>query len=186
VRGKDSDNLEIQVLIEHEIPAETIAEIAGLLELCFPNTFEGRAFCKQLPHFRLLLWDRGVLTGQLGVDSRVIHIDGRMILKIFGIIDLCVHPQQRGSGMASLLLSKAEEIGRMYDRDFLVLMADRHDVYLKAGFTRVEPASTKWLAIDELKSVEVIRRNLADCFLVKPLSAQTWPCGEIDMLGYLF
>ncbi|WP_367874915.1 GNAT family N-acetyltransferase [Luteolibacter sp. Populi] len=180
-----SESDQVQELIEHEIPVAIQADIARLLELCFPNTFEGRTYYKQLPDFRLLLWNRGILAGQLGIDSRMVNIGGD-ILRVFGIIDLCVHPQQRGEGIASLLLSKAEKIGQLHDRDFLVLMADRHEVYMKSGFTRVEPAHTKWLGIDERKSAGVIQRDLGDCFLIKPLSNRPWPSGEIDMLGYLF
>lgn len=175
----------IQLYAEHEIPSSLQIEIGRLLDLCFPDTFEGRTYYKQLPHFRLLLWKAGELVGQLGVDSRVINIEGN-VLGIFGIIDLCVHPREQGVGIASSLLSKVEEIGRLYHRDHLVLMADRHDLYIRSGFNRVEPALTKWLAIDDRKSVSVIQRDMAGCFLIKPLSTQPWPSGEIDMLGYLF
>ncbi len=175
----------LQILPEHEIPDSLCGEIAGLLETCFPGTFEARIYCKQLPHFRLLFWTDGKLVAQLGIDSRVINVDGR-ILKIFGVIDLCVHPEHRGRGIASQLLSKAEEIARSSHRDFLVLMGDRHDLYLRSGFLRVEPAVTRWLAIDERRTVDVFLRDLSDCFLVKSLSGQPWPAGEIDLLGYLF
>lgn len=179
------DNHRIQLLPEYEIPSSLHVEIGRLLDLCFPDTFEGRTYYKQLPHFRLLAWQAGKLAGQLGIDSRVINIEGQVI-KIFGIIDLCVHPQERGAGLATCLLSRAEEIARLHGRDHLVLMADRHDLYLKAGFTRVQPALTKWLAIDGRKSMGMIQRDLAECFLVKPLSPRPWPSGEIDLLGYLF
>ena len=176
---------QLQVLAEHEIPDSSSKEIADLLEVCFPATFDGRTYYKQLPHFRLLWWRGGTLVAQLGIDSRVVNVDTR-ILKIFGVIDLCVHPEHRSSGMASQMLSRVEEIARLHDRDHLVLMADRHDVYLKCGFVRVEPAFVTWLAIDERKTVDVFHRDLSDCFLVKPLSSEAWPAGEIDMLGYLF
>lgn len=176
---------QLQMLAEHEIPDSLSEEIAGLLGVCFPNTFEGRSYYKQLPHFRLLFRIGGKLVAQLGIDSRMINVDAR-ILRIFGVIDLCVHPDHRRAGIASQLLSKAEEIARVHHRDHVVLMADRHDLYLRCGFLRVEPAPTKWLAIDDRKTVDVFQRDLADCFMIKPLSGQSWPGGEIDLLGYLF
>jgi hypothetical protein len=65
-------------------------------------------------------------------------------------------------------------------------MADRHDLYLKEGYDRVQPALTKWLAIEDRQSVGLMTRDLSDCFMVKPLTEKRWPAGMIDMLGYLF
>lgn len=156
-----------------------------LLETCFPATFEGRTYFKQLPHFRLIALEGDSVLGQLGIDCRIMNVGGQ-ILNIFGGIDLCVHPDRRGSGVASKLLVAAEKIAMNSSQDFMVLLADQHDLYEQHGYQHVQPAKTKWLAIEERKSIKLIERDLGDCFMVKSLSEKLWPSGEIDFLGYLF
>jgi len=154
-------------------------------EECFPETFEGRTYFKQLPHVRLLAKEGESIVGQVGIDGRVVNVEGTSV-SIFGLIDLAVHPARRGKRVGTLLLAEAERIARVCEREFLVLMANRHDLYLKEGYVRVQPALTKWLAIEDRQSVELTDQDLGDCFLVKPLTERTWPAGKIDMLGYLF
>jgi predicted N-acetyltransferase YhbS len=160
-------------------------QLRVLLEASFPATFEGRIYFKQLPHFRLIAQEGESVLGQLGIDTRIINVGGA-ILKIFGLIDLCVLPERRGSELASKLLGAAEMIALESSRDFMVLMADRPDLYERQGFQRVNSANGKWLAIEERESVALIERDLCDCIMVKPLGAKLWPSGEIDLLGYLF
>ncbi|HTU26021.1 MAG TPA: GNAT family N-acetyltransferase [Pirellulales bacterium] len=177
--------LEIVKLPEYAIPADLGAQLPGLLEQCFPNTFEGRTYFKQLPHFRLLAVDGGSVVAQVGIDARVITVGGTTV-SIFGLIDTAVHPARRGQGVATRLLAEVERIARAGQREFLVLMAGRHDLYLKAGYNRVHPALTRWLAIENRQSVELLTRDLSDCFMAKPLTEKSWPTGTIDMLGYVF
>lgn len=179
------NTIEIVALPEYAISAEVCSQLRILLDQCFPDTFEGRTYYKQLPHVRLLAMDEGSVVAQVGIDGRVVTV-GDTIVSIFGLIDLAVHPARRGKRIAAQLLTEAERIARAGEREFLVLMADRHDLYLKEGYDRVQPVLAKWLAIEDRKSVKLMTRDLSDCFMVKPLTEKSWPAGTIDMLGYLF
>ena len=176
---------EIVTTPEYAISAEVCSQLRLLLDECFPDTFEGRTYFKQLPHMRLLALDGDSVVGQVGIDGRVVNVGGA-IVSIFGLIDMAVHPARRGKHVGTLLLAEAERIARACEREFLVLMADRHELYLKEGYRRVQPAITKWLAIENRHSVELTVQDLSECFMVKPLTERTWPVGMIDMLGYLF
>jgi len=159
------------------------SSLAVLLNQCFPGTFEGRIFFKQEPHSRIVAHAGNILIGQVGIDRRVISVDGK-ILKIIGMIDLCVAKEYRGQGIGTALIEQVEK--RSEGRDFIVLMADNPEIYKQAGYSRLQHASTKWLAIEDLASHSIIERNLSDCFMYKPLLQQDWPPGKIDLLGYLF
>jgi predicted N-acetyltransferase YhbS len=134
---------------------------------------------------RLLAMDGRTVVGQVGIDGRVINVGGQVV-SVFGLIDLAVHPSRRGNRIGSRILAEAERIARAYERDFLVLMADRHDLYLREGYRRVQPALTRWLAIEDRQSVKLMDRDLSECFMIKPLTEKMWPAGVIDLLGYLF
>ena len=181
----DLNTLEIVVLPEYAISAEVGSQLQILLDQCFPDIFEGRTYFKQLPHVRLLAMDEGSVVAQVGIDARVVTVGGTTV-SIFGLIDLAVHPASRGKRIGTQLLAEAERIACAGEREFLVAMADRHDLYLKQGYDRVQPALTKWLAIEDRQSVELMTRDLSNCFMVKPLTEKSWPAGTIDMLGYIF
>jgi GNAT superfamily N-acetyltransferase len=177
--------IEIVAMPEYAISAEVCSQLQILLDQCFPDIFERRTYFKQLPHVRLVAMDEGSVVGQVGIDGRIVNVGGT-IVSIFGIIDLAVRPEMRGKRIGTQLLAEAERIARAGEREFLVAMADRHDLYLKEGYVRVQPALTKWLAVEDRQSVELMTRDLSGCFMVKPLAEKSWPAGTIDMLGYLF
>jgi len=158
-------------------------ELSQLLDQCFPNIFQGNSFFKQEPHARFIARRGKHIVGQIGIDKRVVNVGGDL-LKIIGLIDLCVDEQCRGKGVGTALLQAAEKHG--VNREFSILMADDARLYLKSGYRRLTPAPTRWLAIDELKSHSVMEKDLSNCFMVKPLLGSEWPEGEIDLLGYLF
>ncbi|PKA41561.1 GNAT family N-acetyltransferase [Rhizobium sullae] len=180
-----ANNYIVKFTPEYEIDAPTTAQIAALLDESFPDTFDGRTYFKQLPHFRSLAFEGETVIGQAGVDHRVIRAGGK-IIRIFGVIDLCVTPAHRGVGVAGDLLKQVESLALASNVDFLVLMGDVDTLYIANGFRRIDPAMTKWLAVEDVESVAVIERDLSDCFLVKPVRGESWPIGQIDMLGYLF
>lgn len=180
-----ANDYNVKGITEYEIDTKTATQIVALLDESFPDTFDGRTYFKQLPHFRYLVFERETLIAQLGVDHRVIRAGGK-IIRIFGIIDLCVTPAHRGFGLAANLLKQVESLAGASNVDFLVLMGDVDTLYVANGFHHVHPAITKWLAVEDVESVSVIERDLEDCFLVKPLRGENWPAGQIDMLGYLF
>ncbi|MDC9589619.1 GNAT family N-acetyltransferase [Xenorhabdus sp. XENO-10] len=151
----------------------------------FPDTFDGRSYFKQLPHFRYLIFQDDTLIGHMGIDHRVIKIGGETV-RILGVIDLCVKPSHRCIGIATNLLKTIEQLAATSNVEFLVLMGDNDALYKANGFKRVTPAITKWFAVEDVESISLIERDLSDCFLVKAMRDKDWPNGKIDMLGYLF
>ncbi|WP_028731503.1 GNAT family N-acetyltransferase [Rhizobium leguminosarum] len=180
-----ANDYHVRCVPEYEIDTRTATQIVALLDESFPDTFDGRTYFKQLPHFRYLAFEGETVIGQAGVDHRVIRVGGKFT-RIFGIIDLCVTPARRGVGLAADLLKQVERRAATSNVDFLVLMGDVDTLYIANGFQHVAPAMTKWLAVEDVESVAVIERDLSDCFLIKPLKGENWPVGQIDMVGYLF
>ncbi len=178
--------IDLNVMNEHRIDAETHAALAGLLDLCFDGAFQGRSYFKQLPHMRVIARDGGAIVGQAGLDVRNINVGGT-ILKVAGVIDLCVHPDRRRRGLGSGMLGALEgHVSGSGGVDFLILMADDPSLYLSNGYRTLAEADTTWLALHQGRSVGLKHEDLGGVFQVKPVGAAAWPAGPIDMLGYLF
>ena len=105
---------------------------------------------------------------------------------MFGLIDLCVDPARRRTGIASQLLARAQSLAVTAGVAFVILMADEPALYLRYGYQRVRPAHARWLGIEDRTSGGVIDRDLGHCFMVKSVAGEPWPAGPIDLLGYLF
>ena len=139
---------------------------------------------KQLPHFRLIgLIDENIVA-QVGIDYRVISIEGTP-KKIFGIIDLCVCTKERNKGLAENLMNEVEILAKSSEVDHIVLFADDNRLYKKLGYKNISNVC-KYLGIDEHKTVGVLENDLSDCMMVKDIGSNPWERGNIDMLGYIF
>ena len=80
--------------------------LAALLDQCFPSTFEGRFFFKQEPHSRIVAHAGNILVGQVGIDRRVISVNGK-ILKIIGTLQANV--DYRGLEIVNLAAEIAKD-----------------------------------------------------------------------------
>ena len=70
--------------------------------------------------------------------------------------------------------------------DFVVLFADKHDLYLRAGWKLVGNP-VHWVKIDEHRVLGIAPPpSLGDCMMVKPTGNVPWPLGDVDMLGHVF
>lgn len=154
-----------------------------LLNASFPGFFEKHIFFKQEPHSRLVACVGNELLGHVGIEKRVFSVSDQVI-RVVGLIDLCVAEKYRSQGIGTALIRAAES--KFSDREFSVLMADNPKLYRRLNYIQLSPAPSRWFAIDELKSHSIIERDLSDCFMYKQLSARKWPDGKIDLLGYLF
>jgi len=177
--------MKFEIIAEWALTAHQHALITELLDGCFPDTFEGRTYFKQLPSLRVLACEEDALVGHLALDYRVIRV-GAEVMRISGIVDLAVEPHARRQGIGSELLSRADDIAGQSGCDFAVAFADRHELYLSCGYQRLEVAETRFLAVEERLSHSLITRDLDDIFLVKPVGRADWPQGEIDLLGHIF
>ncbi len=180
----DPSKLRLQALAEDALDGAARRATIALLRQCFPAFFDDRPYFKQLPHWRLLARLDGELVGHVGVDHRVVRV-GDVALRIFGLIDLCVAPQKRSSGISREMIRCVEERARLAEVPHLVLFADDDRLYARCGFRGID-ADVRWLAIDDHRTLGIQEEQLSDTMMVKDLAGAPWPAGEVDMLGYLF
>jgi len=184
LKMKEFERLCVNVVNDFEIPNEKRKALRVLLNSCFPDYFPQREYFKQIPKFRYLVWNEEKLIAQMGVEDRVINVGGD-IVRIFGVIDLCVEDCYRSNNIATNLLIMLENLGQQNGIEFIIVFANDHKLYRKNGY-KIVTNICRWLAIDELKSVDIFEQPLTDCFMVKSLSPKPWNDGIVDLLGYLF
>jgi predicted acetyltransferase len=141
-------NMKIKRVYDYEVDDALRKSIQELLVECFGDIYpKKRIYYKQLPHFRyLVLDDVDKLIGQVGLDYRIMNLNGKPV-RVLGVIDLCVTKGYRSNGIGSWLLSKIEKFSEKKLIDFLLLFADNKNLYLKNGYKSVEN-KCKWLKID--------------------------------------
>lgn len=176
---------DISLIAETAIDARGQRDLAQLLDSCFPGTFEGRTYFKQLPHARLVLRQDGGVVGQVGLDHRVIRVAADVV-RVLGVIDLCVAPHLRRGGRATALLEAAAQVAADANAEFVILFADKPAVYLRNGYRPVEPAVVTWLAVEDRRSCGMQERDFSGTLMARPVAAAAFPRGPIDLLGYLF
>ncbi|TCI62995.1 GNAT family N-acetyltransferase [Exiguobacterium sp. SH0S2] len=178
--------MEIQRYMELDIDEKLNNELSDLLVASFEPLYPKRRYFKQLPHLRLLVFgDRGQVVGHVGLDYRVMNLNGQPI-QVLGVIDLCVQEDVRGNGIGEALLNEVISIGETKQIDFLLLFADRPDLYLRAGFSHVDNACS-WLQIDdERQMIRGIGEESFDELMIRPVGTKAWTDGRLDLLGYLY
>ncbi|WP_261342974.1 GNAT family N-acetyltransferase [Gimesia algae] len=159
-------------------------EITALRNDCFPENSQARSYFKQLPHFRFLAYEDGILVGHMGIDHRMISV-GKSVFSIFGVIDLCISSGYRRRGIASEILDQLSALAKAKGIDFLFLVADDHRLYEKNGFRLISTDLT-WLKIDEHKNYGVETERIEKELMIKQTGKKVWPDEPVDLLGYLF
>lgn len=179
--------LKIKQVFEYDMNGELETAPQDLLTNCFPQIYpEDRIYFKQLPHFRFLAFnEENQLVGQVGLDYRVMNLDGEPV-KVLGVIDLCVSPNSRSEGIGSSLLSEVDQFSQGRDVDFILLFADDKTLYKKKGYTSVENKCT-WLKVDNESHISkgVGHESLKE-LMVKNVGKKQWGQGNLDLLGYLY
>jgi GNAT superfamily N-acetyltransferase len=173
----------ISRIAEAEILVDVMEQAQELLQVCFPG-YPDRAYFKLPPHFRYLAWADGELAGQMGVELRVIRV-GDIVLRTFGVVDLCVRESARSRGLAAQLLAEVTDHARACGMDFVILFADDDRVYTRTGWTRVANPCT-WLRIDEHRTLGVATAEDTGALMVKQIGSRPWPDGVVDLLGHVF
>lgn len=178
-----SEPAEISRVMEAEIPADLAHQVQALMQMCFPG-YPSRTYFKLPPHFRYVAMVGGELAGQVGVELRVIRV-GSNVLRTFGVVDLCVRGSERSRGLAGRLLAEVTELARSCGMDFVILFADDDRLYTRNGWTRAaNPCS--WLKINDHTTLGLATAQDTGALMVKKIGQQTWPDGEVDLLGHLF
>ncbi|HEY0262386.1 MAG TPA: GNAT family N-acetyltransferase [Chitinophagales bacterium] len=173
---------------EFEIDAKTKDELNKLLVLCFPETnYHGRTFFKQMPHYRLILYENKQVIGQLAIDYRSMNLNGELV-NVMGIIDLAILPGFQGKGYGTLLMNEFEKIAsnNANNIDFLFLVTDKSKFYKRLGY-KATSLVVSWLKIHQTVNYGIGKEEVNDCTLMyKSIGNNIWCDGELDMLGYWY
>ncbi len=169
---------------EFKVSPDQKKAIETLLRKCFSEYPRGRSYYKQLPSFRYLAYDGDKLIGHMGVEHRMMKA-GNEVCSVFGIADICVDTDYQHQKVGSSLIKKLEKLGKKNKVDFMLLMADDHQLYLKNDFEIISN-TCRWLMINEHQTLGVGHRKIEDCIMVKSLNGKTWGNGLIDFLGHIF
>jgi GNAT superfamily N-acetyltransferase len=182
--GADGEAITVIRVAEAEIGADLGRRLQSLLQACFAG-YPGRSYFKLPPHFRYVaMTGRGDVAAQMGVEFRVIRVGG-VVLRTFGVVDLCVTESQRSRGLAGTLLAELTELARSCEMDFIVLFADDDRVYARYGWARVTNRCS-WVRIHDHVTLGLARQEDPGAMMVKALGEQPWPEGDVDLLGHLF
>lgn len=158
-------------------------DIQQLLKNAFPG-YPDRTFYRQLPDFRYLGYQEERLMAHLAVEHRLLHNAGQLV-KVFGVMDLCVDPLFQRRRIASYLLDQLTGLGQTHQIDFLVLLASQHQLYLDNGFQLVSNPCV-WMIINGDQCLGLTRRSVKNSLMVKPLGGRQWKEGLVDFLGAMF
>ena len=186
VRGEQGESEAVTVLrvAEAEIGEDLSRQLQSLLQACFP-AYPSRSYFKLPPHFRYVATSGdGVVTAQMGVELRVIRA-GDLVVRTFGVVDLCVGGSERSRGLASMLLAEVTEFARACAMAFIILFADDDRLYARNGWTHVSNRCT-WVKIDNHTTLGLACRVDPGVMMVKAVGNQAWPAGDVDLLGHLF
>jgi GNAT superfamily N-acetyltransferase len=173
--------VEVRRVAEIDLEVELTQQVTELLGECFPG-YPDRTYFKLPPHLRLLAYNDDRLVGQLAVELRMIRVADQ-VFRTLGVVDLCVRPDARSQGVASLLLDNVLALAR--DSDFVVLFADDDRLYRRNGWMRVDNPVT-WLKVHEHATLGLAEKVDTGAMMVKPTGTVPWPPGEVDLLGHLF
>ena len=174
----------IKRIEEFKLTTQQHQNIGKLLNTCFSAYPADRSFYKQYPSFRFLVSEKKSIIGHLAIVHRLVKVKEKDFT-IFGVSDLCVHPDYQHQKIASVLLEKLENLSRKHNIDFIILIAQDQKFYKKNGFKTFNN-NCRWLIINETQSLGIAQRNLEHALMIKPMTDKKWNKGTVDFLGNLF
>lgn len=88
--------MRIEQHLEMTVSESMDKELNELLQHAFSSIYPNRCYFKQLPHLRLIAYEDERIIGQVGLDFRVMNMNGEPS-HVLGIIDLCVREEVSGT-----------------------------------------------------------------------------------------
>jgi hypothetical protein len=183
MKEENIESVQLRRLAETEIGSHLSERLRGLLQSCFAD-YPDRTYFKLPPHYRYLAEMNGEIEAQMGVEFRMIR-NSEHVLRILGVVDLCVMPTNRSRGLATTLLDEVTRFGQQCEVEFIVLFADDDRLYTRNGWTRVDNRCS-WTRIKDHRTLGLAENEDSGAMMVKSLTDRTWPSGEVDLLGHLF
>ena len=173
----------LKLINEIDVDKTTHELIKELRNASFPEHTSDASYYKQLPHMRCLEYREDKLIAYMGLDYRVIGV-GDEHYKVLGIIDFCVAENSRGNGVGTAMLKKLTSFAESKDVDFIILMANKKNIYEHNDFNKQHVPSS-WLRLHEYKNYGVAFEYIDD-FYIKKTGSREWTKGHVDWLGYMF
>ncbi|AIL70747.1 acetyltransferase [Vibrio vulnificus] len=173
----------MEIVYEIDVTEAQHKSIEVLRNQSFPDHQSNRSYYKQLPHMRVLRYEDDLLVGYLGLDYRAIKV-GDEVYNVLGIIDFCVAEQHRGKGIGSTMLSEVSSFAEGKAVDFIMLISELDEFYLRHGYRKVEGIQS-WLRLHEHTNYGIAVEHIDELF-IKPISGKQWTNGHIDWLGYMY
>ncbi len=82
-----------------------------------------------------------------------------LALRIFGLADVCIHPDYQNKGLGTKLLNFLENLAHETQIEALLLIAPEPEFYLKNDFLAVEN-DCKWLFLQGDQTLGVLNRKV--------------------------
>ena len=174
----------IEFIEDAAVDAVLDRQLRALLTLCFtkPNdvVFRDRRYFHELPRWRWFMRnDSGELIAHIAVhDKRIGTSAGE--LRIAGIAEVCVHPQQRGHGLVRELLASAHPWLAAHDIPVAMLFGDKRH-YTSSGYRNI---SNPIRSRNSETGAWIVEPS--EWAMVKPLRNFDWPAGIVDLRGPTF
>lgn len=168
---------------EFSINSNINANIQVLLQACFPDYPSHQTYFKQVPHSRILVWEKETLIGHASLEYRKIKV-GETIMKAFLIGDICVLPAFQHQNIASKIIAKIEALSQENGLDLMIVTVSDTALYKKNGFVVVDNIC-RWVILQNHSTLGVIERNLNNSLMVKTLGKLIWREGTIDFMGHI-
>jgi GNAT superfamily N-acetyltransferase len=169
-------SIDIQIKPNDSLSPPQLQEIDALLKLAFKDEVDS-GFDWDQPGLHVTASDSGKLISHVGILFRQIQVGSQMV-RVGGISDVGTHPDWRCRGIAHILLKAAGEYLRKDGKyQFAMLFCNESLIhyYASLAYKKVDAplfitSRGKHIQINEIK-------------MILPFFGNTWPEGEIDLLG---
>ena len=175
--------MDAEYLADAAVDSALDEEIRTLLTTCFTGPGDAvfktrRYFHDPYPHRWIVRNASGKLIAHIGVHDKRAHADGQ-IYRIAGIAEVCVHPDARGQGHIRRMLQRIHEWAAREGFVFAALFGDPK-VYASSGYANVDNLYVDTIGIDGTQDKKQV------VVMVKSLTTQPWPTGEVHLSGAAF
>ena len=173
--------LPIDIIAENDLQPDEDRQIRELLRLCFPDWSEifreHRTWHSTPPIYTVIAREEGQVIGHIAVVVRTITTTWNFRYNVASIQGVCVTPDKRHTGLASILLREAlqEAVRRgflfaiLYCKEFLV------PYYLSHGWKLADDSVIMWNSRDLPISMR------SNCPMYYELGTATFPEGPLDV-----
>lgn len=174
----------VEYLNDRRVNAVQDRMLRDLLTTCFKKpedrVFWERRYFKEPPQHRWIIRNRsGRIIAHVAVHEKHVLFRQRPI-KIGGVAEVCVHPRYRGRGFVRSMLQEAHDWLRTRGFPFAVLLGSP-EVYTSSGYAPAKNLYHEWKRGTPKKN-----RKKIPYAMVKILSGESWPSGEVVLKGMTF